>query len=32
MSKKTFKMTMGALYKKHLITFTQTGTRLEELD
>ena len=32
MSKKTFKMIMGALYKKHLITFTQTGTRLEELD
>lgn len=32
MSKKTFKMILGALYKKRLITFTQTGTRLEELD
>lgn len=28
MSKKTFKMTLGALYKKRLITFTQTGTKL----
>ena len=32
MSKKTFKMIMGALYKKQLVTFTQTGTKLEELD
>lgn len=32
MSKKTFKMTLGALYKKRLITFTQTGTKLEEED
>lgn len=30
MSKKTFKMTLGALYKKQLISFTQTGTKLEE--
>jgi len=30
MSKKTFKMTLGALYKKRAITFTQTGTKLEE--
>jgi predicted RNA-binding protein (virulence factor B family) len=30
MSKKTFKMTLGALYKKRMITFTQTGTKLEE--
>ena len=30
MSKKTFKMTLGALYKKRVITFTQTGTKLEE--
>ena len=30
MSKKTFKMTMGALYKKRLISFTQAGTKLEE--
>lgn len=30
MSKKTFKMTLGALYKKRLIEFTQTGTRLTE--
>lgn len=30
MSKKTFKMTLGALYKKRLISFTQTGTKLEE--
>jgi len=30
MSKKTFKMTMGAMFKKKLITFTQTGTKLEE--
>jgi len=30
MSKKTFKMTLGALYKKRKITFTQTGTKLEE--
>jgi len=28
MSKKTFKMTLGALYKKRKITFTQTGTKL----
>lgn len=32
MSKKTFKMTLGALYKKRLISFTQTGTKLEEED
>ena len=30
MSKKTFKMTLGALYKKRLVSFTQTGTKLEE--
>ncbi len=30
MSKKTFKMTLGGLYKKRLISFTQTGTKLEE--
>jgi uncharacterized protein len=30
MSKKTFKMTLGALYKKRRITFTQTGTKLQE--
>jgi len=30
MSKKTFKMTLGALYKKRLVTFTQTGTKLED--
>ena len=30
MSKKTFKMTMGALYKKRKIEFTQTGTKLME--
>jgi len=30
MSKKTFKMTLGALYKKLKISFTQTGTKLEE--
>jgi len=30
MSKKVFKMTLGALYKKKLISFTQTGTKLEE--
>ena len=30
MSKKTFKMTLGALYKKRLISFTKTGTKLEE--
>ena len=30
MSKKTFKMTLGALYKKRLVTFTQTGTQLVE--
>ncbi len=30
MSKKTFKMTLGALYKKRLISFTQTGMKLEE--
>ena len=31
MSKKTFKMILGALYKKRLIEFTQTGTKLAEL-
>ena len=30
MSKKTFKMTLGALYKKRSVSFTQTGTKLEE--
>ncbi len=30
MSKKTFKMTLGALYKKRQIVFTQTGTKLAE--
>jgi hypothetical protein len=30
MSKKTFKMILGALYKKRMISFTQTGTRLED--
>jgi predicted RNA-binding protein (virulence factor B family) len=30
MSKKVFKMTLGALYKKRLIEFTQTGTKLIE--
>lgn len=30
MSKKTFKMTLGALYKKRKIVFTQTGTKLAE--
>ena len=30
MSKKTFKMTLGALYKKRMVSFTQTGTKLEE--
>lgn len=30
MSKKTFKITLGALYKKRMITFTQTGTKLSE--
>jgi predicted RNA-binding protein (virulence factor B family) len=30
MSKKTFKMTLGGLYKKRKISFTQTGTKLEE--
>ncbi len=30
MSKKTFKMTLGALYKKRAISFTQTGMKLEE--
>lgn len=30
MSKKTFKMTLGALYKKRQIEFTQTGTKLVE--
>jgi uncharacterized protein len=29
-SKKSFKMTLGALYKKRLISFTQTGMKLEE--
>lgn len=29
MSKKTFKMAMGALYKKRMVSFTQTGTKLE---
>jgi uncharacterized protein len=28
MSKKTFKMTLGALYKKRQIIFTQTGTKM----
>ncbi len=32
MSKKTFKMTLGALYKKRKISFIQTGTKLEEGD
>jgi predicted RNA-binding protein (virulence factor B family) len=30
MSKKTFKMTLGALYKKRMVSFTQTGTKLED--
>lgn len=30
MSKKTFKMILGALYKKRMIEFTQTGTKLTE--
>jgi predicted RNA-binding protein (virulence factor B family) len=30
MSKKTFKMILGSLYKKRLIEFTQTGTKLIE--
>lgn len=30
MSKKTFKMTTGALYKQHKISFTETGIKLEE--
>lgn len=30
MSKKTFKMTTGALYKQHKIAFTQTGIQLVE--
>lgn len=30
MSKKTFKMTTGSLYKQRKITFTQTGIKLEE--
>jgi len=30
MSKKTFKMTTGALYKQHKIIFTQTGIQLVE--
>ncbi|BAV09512.1 hypothetical protein SAMN05421788_101945 [Filimonas lacunae] len=30
MSKKTFKMTTGALYKQKKISFTQTGIKLEE--
>lgn len=29
-SKKTFKMILGSLYKKRLIIFTQTGIKLEE--
>ncbi|GAA4459475.1 S1-like domain-containing RNA-binding protein [Nemorincola caseinilytica] len=29
-SKKSFKMTLGALYKKRLIVFTQTGTKLAD--
>ncbi len=29
-SKKSFKMTMGSLYKKRMIEFTQTGTKLVE--
>ena len=30
MSKKTFKMALGALYKKRKVIFTQTGTKLAE--
>ena len=30
MSKKTFKMTTGSLYKQHKISFTQTGIQLTE--
>ncbi len=30
-SKKTFKMTLGALYKKRKISFTQTGIKLDEI-
>jgi len=30
MSKKTFKMALGGLYKKRRVSFTQTGTKLEE--
>lgn len=30
MSKKTFKMVIGALYKQRLLTFTQTGIKLTE--
>ena len=29
-SKKTFKMTLGSLYKKRMISFTQTGIKLED--
>ncbi len=32
MSKKSFKMLLGALYKKRLIEFTQTGTKLVDAD
>lgn len=32
MSKKTFKMTTGALYKQHKIEFTQTGIQLVEAE
>ena len=30
MSKKTFKMTTGKLYKQHKIVFTKTGIQLTE--
>ncbi|MEO6812871.1 MAG: hypothetical protein ABI172_03010 [Ginsengibacter sp.] len=30
MSKKTFKMTIGNLYKQHKISFTKTGIQLVE--
>jgi hypothetical protein len=32
MSKKTFKMTTGSLYKQRKISFTKTGIKLEEAD
>ncbi len=32
MSKKTFKMTTGSLYKQRKISFTQTGIKLEDKD